>query len=76
MHLNSDHNIVEFLRDDDSPCSPGEDGRIVVTELVNFGMPVIRYEVGDRGVPSDRVCPCGRGLPLMESITGRTADFQ
>jgi phenylacetate-CoA ligase len=70
-----DHNIVEFLRDDGSPCAPGEDGRIVVTELINYGMPMIRYEVGDRGVPSDRICPCGRGLPLMESVTGRVADF-
>ncbi len=75
MHLNSDHNIVEFLRDDGTPCSAGEDGRLVITELINFGMPMIRYEVGDRGVPSDRKCACGRGLPLMESITGRTADF-
>ncbi len=75
MHLNSDHVIVEFIRDDGSICEPGEDGRIVVTELINFGMPMIRYEVGDRGVPSDRVCPCGRGLPLMETVTGRTADF-
>lgn len=75
MHLNLDHNIVEFLDDEGNPCAPGQDGRIVVTELINFGMPMIRYEVGDRGVPSDRVCPCGRGLPMMESITGRTADF-
>jgi len=75
LHLNSDHNIVEFLRDDGTPCAPGEDGRIVVTELVNFGMPMIRYEVGDRGIPSDRNCVCGRGLPLMEHVTGRVADF-
>ncbi len=75
LHINAEHNIVEFLRDDGSPCGPGEDGRIVVTELINFGMPMIRYEVGDWGVPSERQCPCGRGLPLMESITGRTADF-
>jgi len=75
MHLNLDHSIVEFLRDDGTPCAPGEDGRIVVTELINHGMPMIRYEVGDRGAPSDRMCPCGRGLPLMASITGRTADF-
>jgi len=75
MHLNADHNIVEFLRDDGSPCDPGEDGRIVITELINFGMPMLRYEVGDRGVPSSRTCPCGRGLPLMETVTGRTADF-
>ncbi len=75
MHLNADHNIIEFLRDDGTPCAPGEDGRIVVTELINFGMPMIRYEVGDRGVPSDRTCACGRGMPLMEHVTGRVADF-
>jgi len=75
MHLNLDHNIVEFLREDGTPCAPGEDGRIVVTELINFGMPMIRYEVGDRGVPSDQQCSCGRGLPMMASITGRVADF-
>lgn len=75
MHINADHNIVEFLRDDGTPCAPGEDGRLVVTELINRAMPLIRYEVGDRGVPSDRRCECGRGLPLMEQVTGRTADF-
>jgi phenylacetate-CoA ligase len=76
MHLNSEHNIVEFLRDDGTPCDPGEDGRIVVTELVNLGMPMLRYEVGDRGAPADgSPCPCGRGLPLMQGLTGRTADF-
>jgi phenylacetate-CoA ligase len=75
LHINAEHCYVEFLRDDGRPCAPGQDGRILVTELVNFGMPMLRYEVGDRGIPSSRTCPCGRQLPLMESITGRTADF-
>ncbi len=76
MHLNSEHVLVEFLRDDGGACAPGEDGRLVITELVNLGMPMIRYEVGDRGAPGDGVpCACGRGLPLMRSLTGRTADF-
>ena len=38
-------------------------------------MPLIRYCLGDRGVPSDRICACGRGHPLMERVTGRQADF-
>lgn len=75
LHLNAEHAYVEILRDDGSPCPPGEDGRIVVTELVNYGMPMLRYEVGDRGVPSDRKCACGRSLPLLETLTGRVADF-
>src|SRR5690606_28035474 len=75
MHLNAEHVFVEFLREDGSHAESGEEGRIVVTDLVNRGMPLIRYAVGDMGVPSSRNCECGRGLPMMERITGRTADF-
>ncbi|MBB6091642.1 phenylacetate-CoA ligase [Povalibacter uvarum] len=75
MHLNSEHVFVEFIREDGEPAQPGEEGRIVVTDLMNRGMPLIRYAVGDMGVPSARRCECGRGLPLMERLTGRTADF-
>ncbi|HMN02710.1 MAG TPA: phenylacetate--CoA ligase family protein [Geobacter anodireducens] len=75
MHLNIEHLYVEFLRDDGSPAASGEPGAIVVTDLMNRAMPFIRYRVEDVGVPSDRKCSCGRGLPLMESVTGRVADF-
>lgn len=75
MHLNIEHLYIEFLREDGSPASPGEPGTIVVTDLMNRAMPFIRYCVEDVGVPSDRKCKCGRGLPLMESVTGRVADF-
>src|SRR5690606_15966560 len=53
----------------------GQPGKVVVTDLNNFAMPLIRYCVEDVGVPSDRVCGCGRGLPLMERLEGRVADF-
>jgi phenylacetate-CoA ligase len=75
LHLNADHVCVEFVRKDGSEAKPGEQAEIVVTDLVNRGMPLIRYRVGDLGVPSDRACACGRGLPLMERVTGRQADF-
>ncbi|MBK9085333.1 MAG: phenylacetate--CoA ligase family protein [Sterolibacteriaceae bacterium] len=75
LHLNMDHVAVEFLRDDGSQAEQGDDANIVVTELVNRGMPLIRYRVGDMGVPTDRQCACGRGLPLMSRVTGRRADF-
>jgi phenylacetate-CoA ligase len=75
MHLNTEHLVIEFLRDDGTPVAPGEPGRIVVTDLMNKAMPLIRYAVEDIGVPSDRICTCGRGLPLMEHVTGRVADF-
>jgi len=75
LHLNMDHVVVEFLKDDGMEAVPGEEAHIVVTDLVNRGMPLIRYRIGDMGVPSGRSCSCGRGLQLMERVTGRQADF-
>ena len=75
MHINIDHLVVEFIKQNGNSALPGEEGRIITTDLTNFGMPFIRYEVGDVGIPSNRICKCGRNLPMMESITGRTADF-
>jgi len=75
LHLNQSQVLVEFLRPDGTEATPGEEGEIVVTDLVNRGMPLIRYRVGDMGVPSARQCACGRGLALMETVTGRRADF-
>ena len=74
LHLNTDHLYIEILRSDGSPCPPGEEGDIVITDLINRGMPLIRYRGGDRAIPSDHACPCGRGMPLVETITARTAD--
>jgi phenylacetate-CoA ligase len=75
FHINSDHLIVEFLRDDGTVAGPGEESNVVVTDLINLGMPLIRYCVEDKAVPSDRSCTCGRGLPLMENVMGRQADY-
>jgi phenylacetate-CoA ligase len=75
FHLNIDYLVIEFLREDGTKASPGEEASIVVTDLINRGMPLIRYRVEDMGAPSDRICSCGRGLPLMERVTGRRADF-
>ncbi|TKB23957.1 phenylacetate--CoA ligase family protein [Desulfopila sp. IMCC35006] len=75
MHLNIEHLFIEFIKDDGMPAASGEPGILVVTDLMNRAMPLIRYQVEDVGIPTDRKCSCGRGLPLMESITGRVADF-
>jgi phenylacetate-CoA ligase len=75
MHINADGIYLEVLRSDGTPCRPGEPGAIVVTDLMNRAMPMIRYQVGDMGVLSDQPCPCGRGLPLLERVEGRIADY-
>jgi len=75
MHLNIEHLFIEFINENGLPSVPGEPGKIVVTDLLNRAMPLIRYQIEDVGVPTDRKCSCGRGLPLMESVSGRVADF-
>ncbi len=75
MHLNIEHLYIEFLGADGVEVASGEEGTIVVTDLLNHGMPMIRYRIEDVGVPSSRICACGRGLPLMERVTGRVADY-
>ncbi len=73
-HTSADAVIIEFLKDGRA-VRPGEEGRIVCTSLYGFTMPFIRYAVDDICIPSDRFCPCGRTLPMMESIKGRANDF-
>lgn len=75
MHMNIEHLVIEFIKDDGTVAQPGEPGNIVVTDLMNFAMPFIRYKVEDVGVPMAGNCSCGRGLPLMEKVAGRVADF-
>jgi phenylacetate-CoA ligase len=75
LHLNIEHLYIEFLREDGIVAEPGEEGAIVITDLYNHGMPFIRYRIEDVGVPTDRCCACGRGLPLMERVIGRVADY-
>lgn len=75
MHLNIEHLVTEFIKPDGSSASPGEQGNIVLTDLMNYSMPFIRYRVEDVGISKDIKCSCGRGLPLMKKVTGRVADF-
>ncbi len=75
MHLNVEHLYIEFLDEYGQQAQPGDTAEIVVTDLYNRAMPLIRYRVGDMGSYSDRVCECGRGLPMLEHVIGRTADF-
>lgn len=75
-HLHALDAVVEFLDDQGQPVRPGDLGNIVVTRLHPGPMPLIRYAIGDMGVPSDQEsCACGRGFPMMQSIQGRNADI-
>lgn len=74
LHLMAENLYVEVLREDGTPAAIDEPGEIVVTDLTNRAMPLIRYRLGDFGVPGD-ACPCGRGLPTLRQVWGRAYDF-
>ncbi len=65
--------LVEVLDKQGRPCLPGSIGRVVVTPLHNFAMPLIRYAIGDYAEVGEP-CPCKRGLPVLKRILGRTRD--
>lgn len=73
-HVQSESVILEVIDEDGSPTEPGKIGRVVVTDLHNFIMPFIRYETGDMA-ELGHSCPCGRGLPVLNRIYGRTRNF-
>lgn len=70
-HMDIDSIAIQFVDKNGEDVSPGERGEIVCTSLFNYAMPLIRYAVGDVGIQSTDVCPCGRKLPLMKMLEGR-----
>ncbi len=75
MHVNAEDIILELVDEAGAPTPRGERGAILITNLHNYGMPFIRYENGDYSSLAEAPCPCGRGLPLLDSLLGRLADF-
>jgi phenylacetate-CoA ligase len=69
-HVQSEGVIVEILDENGRPCADGGIGKVVVTPLHNFAMPLIRYEIGDYA-EAGGTCPCGRGLPVLRRVLGR-----
>ena len=69
-HVQSENVLLEVVDDDGQACRPGESGRILITSLHNFAVPMIRYELGDYA-ELGQACPCGRSLPVLSRILGR-----
>ena len=68
LHTMAETVMVEVLDNNDSPCQPGQTGRVIMTPLQNFVMPLIRYEIGDQAEVGEAACSCGRGLPVIKHI--------
>jgi phenylacetate-CoA ligase len=75
LHITAEDIIVELIGPDDAPISVGTPGEVVVTHLASGDSPFIRYRTGDMAVMDPRPCACGRGLPLLREVQGRSNDF-
>jgi phenylacetate-CoA ligase len=75
MHITAEDIIVEIVDQEGVVIPAGEAGEIVVTHLATSDFPFIRYRTGDVGVLDTKVCSCGRGLPMIREIQGRSTDF-
>lgn len=72
FHINRASYTIELLRlDSDEPVQPGEVGRIVVTDLYNFAMPMLRYDTGDLAISDDTD---RYNLKTLRNIQGRRVD--
>jgi phenylacetate-CoA ligase len=71
MHINAYGLYLEI-----NQASYGEKGfgSIILTDLWNIGMPMLRYEIGDVGIMTDKPCACGCQLPRLKDMYGRVND--
>ena len=69
LHISSETSFVEFIQEN-RRVPQGEEGSLIITDLTNYGMPIIRYQINDYGIPISDSCRCGRNLPLMGSTKG------
>lgn len=71
-HVVTENTLVEIVDDNGQPVEPGTSGRVLVTGLYNYATPFIRYDLGDIAIADPALCSCGRTLPVIAEIRGRT----
>jgi phenylacetate-CoA ligase len=71
-HVVAENVLVEIIDECGAPVNPGETGQVVLTSFYNYAMPFIRYAVGDVATAGPEMCRCGRTLPVIDQVDGRT----
>ncbi len=74
LHVSPDAGVVEIVRPDGTACVPGEPGEVVATCLMRDHQPLIRFRLGDVATWALEPCPCGRTMPVLAEVVGRTED--
>lgn len=71
MVVSNFNNFIEVVDDAGTPVPPGKEGNILVTNLINFAMPLVRYAIGDRGI----LAPPSDGRQILLKVSGRNVDM-
>jgi phenylacetate-CoA ligase len=74
LHVAAEHYIIEVVDPQTGEPAPEGRGEVVVTSLINYAMPFVRYALGDASRLLAGRCACGRGLPRLDFVEGRVAD--
>lgn len=75
LHICQDASIMQIVDADGVEVAAGQEGEIVLTSLFDYAMPLLRYAPGDMAIKADCPCSCGRSMPLIKKIIGRTTDI-
>ena len=76
LEIADDVVVIEIVDDDGKPVAPGRPGaKVLLTNLINYAQPLIRYELTDSVVESPLPNPAGRPWRCLLSVDGRTADI-
>lgn len=75
LHISAEDIVVETVTPEGRPAAAGEVGEIVVSHLATQDFPMLRYRTGDMGLLGRQPCACGRGLPVLAEVQGRSTDF-
>lgn len=75
MHVTAEDIVVELVDGQGRQVNPGDVGEVVITHLASRDFPFVRYRTGDMAVADESPCACGRGLPRLKEIQGRSTDF-
>ncbi len=74
LHISPDAGLIEVLDKNLQPVALGKQGKVYCTGFLNFDQPLIRYDIGDEIMLSDKKCSCGRNVPVVKEIIGRVED--
>jgi phenylacetate-CoA ligase len=74
LHISTDTAILEVVDEEGKWVPDGSCGKLLITDVTNLAMPLIRYQIEDIGIASRASCSCGRPFPLVRSIEGRVTD--